>query len=227
MGFGAKEQIALFLGDRVSENEIYVTNTTGGFVGEVTSASLGKIFHMDHVVGAIINANRHFREKGLADKYVLFTSHSHPGIIGGIVNPGYTAWSVDDVPPEDNGLRGRVVSRNDQNGSLLYFSLKTVSDGEGGDDLFMRMTADRWRAIEYHLFVRPAVYLAGKPMTKDGVAIDCYKYDPQMRLGKVIKIKIDEQLLTAQDLMRTALDSTKPIVESHPTTGNLVLPYRR
>lgn len=227
MCVGTREKMALFLGDRVSENEIYITNTTGAFEGETTTVSLDRIFHMDKVIGVIINANRYFRERGLSDKYVLFTSHSHPAIVGEIVYPGIEAWSVDDVPPEDNELRGRGVSRNDLDGSLLHFSLKTVSDGKGGDDIFLQMTADRWRAIEYHLFIRPSPYLVNKPMTQDGVAVDCYRYDTQMRLGKIRRIEISPRLLTPQDLMRTLLDSTKVIIETEKSTGNLILPYRR
>ena len=40
MVFGRKEKIALFLGDRVSNNEIYVINWYGPAEGETTSVSL-------------------------------------------------------------------------------------------------------------------------------------------------------------------------------------------
>ena len=69
---GPKEKIALFLGERVSPDDIYVTNTTGAFEGEITSASLNRIFHMDYAVGAIMNANRSLRERGSLDRFVIF-----------------------------------------------------------------------------------------------------------------------------------------------------------
>lgn len=227
MVFGDREKIALFLGDRVSPNEIFVTNTTGPFEGEATTVSLDRVFHLDYVIGAITYANRTFRERKLPDKYILFTSHSHPRNVGEIVMPGYEAWSVDDVPPQYDKDRGRVIQERDLDGNLIYFCLKQISDGKGGDDIFLRMTADRWRAIEYHLFVRPRPYLVGKPMTQDGVAIDCYRYDPQMRLGNVRKVEIADRLLTPQNLTRTLLDPEKTIVVKHPEVEQLVLPYRR
>lgn len=223
---GPKEKIALFLGERVSDDEIYVTNTTGAFEGEATSVSIDRIFHADHTLGAIINANRHLREREDDGRFVVFACHSHPSLQGEIINRGATAWSVDDVPGEYEGLRGTYVQLRDRGGSLISFMLKDVSDGKGGDDIFMEMVANKWRIIEYQFFVRPPDHLAGKPMQGE-VAVDCYRYDPQMRLGKIRKIPIAEKALNPQDLMKTILDSTKIIWEIDKTTGYLVLPYRR
>ena len=227
MGIGQREKIALFLGERVSPDEIYVINTTGPSEGEPTSVSLERIFHVNQTLGAIQNANRYLSERnGQLDRFVLFESHSHSLNIGDIVEPGYTAWSVDDVPPEYNELRGKVTGFNDRGGSLIHLSIKKASDGKGGDDISLEETANKWRLIEHHLFVRPAIYLSGRPMTKEGVDVDCYKYDPQMKLGKIRKIEIAQRTLTPQDLMRTILDQSKPMVVVEEGSGNLVLPYR-
>ena len=225
MGFGPKEKIALFLGDKFSKDEIYVTNTTGAFEGEATSASLDNIFHVDKVLGAVINANRPFRERNLRDKYVLFASHSHPRNIGEVVNPGYIGWSVDDVPSDYENLRGRVVQIKDLNGNQIYFTLKSVSNGKDGDDRFMEGVAGRKRLKEFHFFICPTSNIARKKFTGE-VAVDCYKYDPQ-GIGKIRKVEIAQQLLTTKYLQKTLLDPQKVvIVETEKDTGNLVLPYK-
>lgn len=226
MVFGHKEKIALFLGDRVSNNEIYVTNVWGPAEGEVTSASLNSLLRMDYVVGAILNANKGYIDRHGVYKYVIFTSHSHPRMPGEKVWRGDEAWSVDDVPPQYESQRGNVIAIEDKGSKLIYFSLKDKSDGKGGDDLFIKMTADRWRASEYQLFARPAPHLVEQPMTRE-VAIDCYKYDPEMSLGKIRKIEIADRVLTEQDLKRTLLDPNKLAVIQEEGTGNLVLPYRK
>ena len=225
MVFGYREKIALFLGDRVSDKEIYVINWWGPSEGEVTSVSLNSLLNMDAVIGAILHANRSYRERYGLDKYVIFTSHSHPSMLGQTVRPGDEAWSVDNVPPRYHSSRGYGIREKDRHGNLIYFSLKTHSDGKGGDDVFMEMTADTWRVAEYHLFVRPPVHLVNKPMTRE-VAIDCYKYDPEMILGKIMKVDISERVLTPKDLERTLLDPNELVVVQEKGTGNLVLPYR-
>ena len=226
MGFGTKEKIALFLGERVSPEDIYVVNTTGPFEGEITSASLDRIFHMSYVVGAIINANRPSRERSSLDRFLIFICDSHPGIVGEIVNPGYIGWSVDDIPPEYEGSRGTLIQLRDRGGGLVYFMLKQQSDGKGGDDIALEQVANQWRIVDYELFVRPTPYLANKPFTGE-TDIECYRYDPQMKLGKIRKIPIAENPLTPRELMRTLLNPEKVIVETEKDTGNLVLPYRR
>ena len=227
MGFGLREKIALFLGDRVSDNAIYVTNTTGPFEGEINSVSLRRIFQFDFVMGAVVNANRNYRERYGMDKYVLFTSHSHPRNLGEIVLNGDQAWSVNDVTQQDDGLRGKVTYLRDKGNNLVLFALMENSDKRGGDDLHIIKIADGWRTAEYHFFVRPPAYRVGKPMTKE-IAVDCYKYDPEMRLGKIRKIEIAKELLTPADLGKTLLDPGKPLVlverDGH---GGFVLPYRR
>lgn len=226
MGFGSKEKIALFLGERVFPEDIYVVNTTGPFEGEITSASLDRIFHMSYVVGAIINANRPSRERGSLDRFLIFVCHSHPGTVGEIVNPGYIGWSVDDVHPEYEGSRGKLIQLRDKGNNLVYLMLKRQSDGKDGDDIALEQIANQWRIVDYEFFVRPSSHLAGKHFTGE-IDIECYRYDPQMRLGKIRKIPIAENPLTPRELMRTLLNPEKVIVETEKETGNLVLPYRR
>jgi len=227
MMFAKKEKMNLLLGDRVSHNDIYVTNATIPFEGEVNSVSLQRIPGFERILGAVLNANRVYREMGLGwDRFVLFSCHSHPRFVGEIVQPGDEGWSVDDVPPEYESLRGRVTSAKDREGNLLYFGLKSKSDGKGGDDVFTHQVADKWSIIEYQFWVHPPFYLVGKPMTKDA-AIDCFKYDPEMKLGKIRKIKIADKLLTDEDLKRTILNPGENLYYTDPATGKLTLPYRK
>ena len=87
------------------------------------------------------------------------------------------------------------------------------------------MTANRWRVAEHHLFTRPPPNRVDRAMTRE-VAIDCYKYDPEMILGKIRKIDIAERVLSAEDLTRTLLKPNELAVLQEEGTGNLVLPYR-
>ena len=222
---GPREKIALFLGERVSDNEIYIINTTGPFEGEINTVSLNEIFHMNYVVGSVMNANMAFRQKGSLDRFVVLTCHSHPGIVGQIVNAGYIGWSVDDIPEEYTNTRGALIQLMDKGNNLVHLMLKPQSDGKTGDDVALEQVAGQWRIVEYEFFVRPAPHLAGKPFTGE-VDIECYKYDPQMRLGKIRKVEISSKALTPQDLLRTILDPSKVIIEVEKETGNLVMPYR-
>jgi hypothetical protein len=227
MMFAEKEKINLLLGDRVSQDEIYVTNATVPFEGEPTSVSLGRIPGFQNILGSVIYANRAFRERGgLWDRFVLFSCHSHPRLVGEIVPYGYEAWSVDDVPPEYESLRGRIISAKDRDDNLIYFSLKDKSDGKSGDDLFMEQVANKWRVIENQFWVHPPFHLVGKPMTRDA-AVDCFKYDPEMKLGKIRKIPIAPEVLTPEQLKKTIFDPNLSLYYVEEKTGKLVLPYRR
>src|SRR3989344_9151833 len=118
MMFAKKEKMNLLLGDRVSHNDIYVTNATIPFEGEVNSVSLQRIPGFERILGVVLNANRTYREMGLAwDRFVLFSCHSHPRLGGEIVQMGDEAWSIGDVPPEYEGSRGRLTSANDKGGN--------------------------------------------------------------------------------------------------------------
>lgn len=228
MVFDSREQMNLLLGDRVSHNDIYVTNATVPFKGETTSVSIGRIPGFDKILGAVLNANRIYRGMGLTwDRFVLFWCHSHPRLVGEIVPRGYEAWSVYEVPPQYDTERGNVIGVKDRDGNLLYFSLMDKNSQRGGDDLFIQQTADTWRTMEYTFFTRPSFRLIGKPMTGDGVEIDCFKYDPEMRLGKIRKIPIAEQVLTKEQLMKTILDPEKSLYNVEEQSGRVVLPYRR
>ncbi len=225
MIFGPKERIAIFLGDRVSENEIYVTNASPAFEGDVSSVSLKHLYKFDFIIGAVMNANKILRESNMVEKYMVLIAHSHPAEIGKIVEPGHEAWSVDDVLPKYEGYRGTVTGFNDRGGCLVHFSVKIKSTGKSGDDIALRQVAEEWNIIEYEFFVRPPIHLVGKPMTSE-VAVDCYKYDPHMELGKILKVKISNHILNSKDLNKTLLNPTKSVFVIHPKTGNMVLPYR-
>tara|TARA_Y100000310_G_scaffold344655_1_gene458583 strand:- start:3046 stop:3789 length:744 start_codon:yes stop_codon:yes gene_type:complete len=228
MVFGPREKMNLLLGDRVSNLEVYITNATIPFEGEVNSVSLERIPGFERIIGAVLNANRTYREMGLNwNRFVLFSCHSHPRMVGEIVQRGDEGWSVNDVPPEYESIRGSVTSAKDRDGNLLYFGLMSKSDKrKGGDDRFIKMVADKWRIMEHQLWVHPPFYLVGKQMTKD-VAIDCFKYDPDMKLGKIRKIPIAPQVLTQEQLKKTILSPGDNLYYTDPRTDQLTLPYRK
>lgn len=159
MVFGRTEKMNLLLGDRVSANEIYVANSTVPFEGEINSVSLERIPGFDRLLGVVLNANRTYREMGLNwDRFVLFSCHSHPRLVGEIVQRGDEAWSVNDVTSEYESLRGQVTSAKDKDGNLIYFGLMSKSDKrKGGDDIFMEHVANKWRQIEYQFWALLAV----------------------------------------------------------------------
>lgn len=240
MCFGAKEKIALLLGDRVSKDEIYVTNTTGAFESGIRLANLEDIPQLWGILTAVRNANIYFNKRNLPDEYLLFLAHSHNCIVGQIVNPPDVAWTCYDISAQYESFRGKVIKEKDLGKNEIYFYLQPKSE-MSGDDKLLEMTA-AWggptknilignrkyplNIIEYYFFIHPPQHLVGKPMTNE-VAIDCFKYDPQMALGKIRKIAIAQKVLTQNDLVKTLLDPTKPIVVAEEGTGNLVLPYRR
>ena len=227
MVFGKKEKMNLLLGERVSNNEIYVVNRTVPFDGEATSVSLKSIPGFDNILSAALIANQSFRQKGGTwDRFLLFSCHSHPRLVGEIVPGGYEAWSVDDVPKKYENVRGRVTSANDRNGNLLHFCLKLKSDGHSGDDVFFKLVAEKWSLIKHQFFVRPPIDLVGKPMTQE-VALYCYEYDPDMQLGKIRQIPIAKQVLTTEQLRKTILDPGLPLYNVEEETGKLVLPYKK
>jgi len=227
MVFGPREKMNLLLGDRVSHSDIYVTNATIPFEGEINSVSLQRIPGFERILGAVLNANRTYREMGLTwDRFVLFSCHSHPRLVGEIVQSGDEAWSIGDVPPEYEGSRGRITSANDREGNLIHFCFLDKGR-KGGDDLFTEQVADKWRIIEYQFWSHPPVHLVGKSMTRDGAQIDCFKYDPEMKLGKIRKIQIAEQVLTQEQLRKTILNPGENLYYADPKTGQLTLPYRK
>jgi hypothetical protein len=228
MVFGEKEKMNLLLGDRVSHSDIFVTNATIPFPGEVNSVSLSRIPGFENLMGKVLEANLVYRQSGLKwNRFVLFSCHSHPRLVGEIVQPGDEGWSVDKVPPKYEESRGRATSVNDMDGNLLHFSLKSKSDGKGGDDIFMELVANKWRLIEYQFWSHPPIHLVGKPMTRDGAQVDCFKYDPEMMLGKIRKIRIADRLLTEDDLKKTILNPGENLYYTDPKTGKMTLPYRK
>ena len=228
MGIGPKEKMNLLLGDRVSNLEIYVTNAVVPFEGNVNDVSIENIPGFERLIGVVLNANRIYREMGLNwDRFLLFACHSHPRMIGEAVNLGDVGWSVNDVPPEYESLRGSITSVNDKDGNLINVCLLSKDDKRnGGDDRFMKMVADKWRIIEYQFWAHPPNYLVGKPMTRD-VAIDCFRYDPEMKLGKIRSIPIAPQVLTQEQLKKTILNPGESLFYTDPKTKQMTLPYRK
>lgn len=225
--FSTKETSLLLLGDRVSQKEIYVVNTTVPFEGQETSTSIDKIPGFDMIIRVVRDANTIIKQQNHSDedKYILFFAHSHPQLLGQIVQPGYDAWSVNEVPPDYEASRGSTLREFDRDGNLLYFSLARDSTNRGGDDIALEKYAKEF-GITYTFFVRPPSHLVYLPMRRE-VAIDCYKYDPRAKIGKIRKIQISPQILGSQELLRTLLDPNKYIFESDQKGGHIVLPFRR
>jgi hypothetical protein len=227
MVLAKKEYMTLALGERVSDTEIFVTNSTVPFEGDYTSVSPDAIPGFDSIVNAVLFANTSFRQRGGSfDRFNLFWAHSHPRMIGQVVRPGWEAWSVDDVPKKYEASRGRAMAIEDSGGNLLHFSLSDKSDGKSGDDVFFQLVAETYSTIQYTFFARPPAHLVGKPMTRE-VAIDCYRYDPSMVLGKIRKIPIADEVLTPPQLTRTLLDPSLSLANYSEESRRIVLPYRR
>ncbi len=226
MPIGPKEKILFLLGERISHDTIFVTNRTTPFTDRFTSASLEKIPEWDRIINVVIMANMPFRAVG-QNKFILFVSHSHPVQVGELVNRGYTAWSVGNVPQKYSQNRGSVISVPDKNNNPILFSL-AMEDKSSGDDRAMEYTGHKADFANYHLFVRPAPHTANRRfMGNPGdIAIDCYKYDPEMILGKIRKIEISPHDLNEDDLLKPAL-LPGLLTEYDEKLKRMVLPYRR
>ncbi|GEM_PF-1832276 len=229
MIIGQREKILILVGERFGD-QIYITNRTIPFEGNFDSVSLTRIPGWDFILNAIDRANAPYKSQigeNSQTRFIIFYSHCHPIEYGQIVNPGLVAWSIGGVPPKYESYRGRVITLPDKNGNEIKFCLTMAGDDRGGDDLSIQHVADRWRLIEYHLFVRPAPHTAGRRFSRnlDDIAVDCYKYDPEMILGKIRKVNIAQRDLSESDLVKTIL-KPGPLTENDPDTGKMVLAYR-